>query len=374
MKASLFVYTRTFYTDFHVLYNPKGYEENLMDYTELAEKLVAQYDVNKETQPHWVYLKFDNSILWGVVCANSCLGKKFTDKASRLVRGFFGIVVSIEERTHLLLPYDLAFFADLYQQNVDQVWEIRSYNSLEYEFEFDSLSNNRSFDVKEIDSLRTLKNYVVMSNIDEYCEFLDKRNDEKRKKRELKMERLSQEEERRRELERSAMASHVDETPSYHGNQAEENGFFEELCIGAAFLVVGLACLWMLGGFDSPKQKPAPLMGNVYCVSCEGTGYKYKYLWGVFSSKCSTCRGSGYVPNIAPFIPGRKDPTTFQHSESNEYIDPIFKHSEYEKFKGNKCDVIKDGKFCNCSGCEPSNWNPFICSNCKDKCKDHNRK
>lgn len=362
MKASLFVYTRTYYTDFHVLFKPKRHEEYLVEYTDLAEKLVANYDVNKETQPLWVYLRFGNSILWGIVCANSCLGNKFSDKSSRLVRGFFGIVVSIKDGFRLLLPNDLDFFADLYKQNINQVWETRSYNSFEYEFELEKFSKTKPFDiVKEIDSLKTLNNYVVMSDIDEYCEFLNKRNAEKRKKREIEIGRLRQEE-RRRELERSAEDCYVQETPSCQGKQAEANEFLKVFRKGATFLAVGLASLWLWGGLSSPKQKPAPQSGFVYCINCHGTGYNYKYLWGIFSSECSTCWGSGYVPQITPSIPGRIDSTPFGQSEL--------------QYKGKKCGIVmEDGKYCRCPGCEPGHKDPFICTQtgCGHKCKDHNR-
>lgn len=399
MKASLFVYTRTYYTDFHVLYKPIGHEECLMEYTELAEKLVAQYDVNKETQPHWVYLNFNSSILWGVVCANSCLGNKFSDKASRPVRGFFGIVVSIEKGTHFSLPNDLAFFTDLYKQNVDQVWETRNYNSFECEFELEGLSNNTSFDVvKEIDSLRTLKNYVVMADVDEYCEFLGKRNDEKRKKREAEVERLRQEEEREREekerkakfekweteynkcssiedfrryanehageydnpyLQKAKNNSHVQETANNHSIHTNDNDFLTVIVKCASTIVMVIAVLWIWGGLSAPK-KPHPSPGFIYCSYCNGTGYNYKLLWGFFSSKCSACWGSGYAPQITPSMPERIDPTTFGQSEL--------------QYKGKKCGIIMDdGKFCRCPGCEPGHWDPFICTKCPHKSKDHNR-
>lgn len=53
---------------------------------------------------------------------------------------------------------------------------------------------------------------------------------------------------------------------------------------------------------------------------------------------------------------------------------PNFGASEASMYNGKKCGVRKsNGFYCDCSGCRSGNWDPFTCSKCGHKCKQHTR-
>lgn len=192
---------------------------------------------------------------------------------------------------------------------------------------------------------------VIMADIDDYSNFLDKRNEEKRKKLELEKEKERILLENKKKLEqwkvefdkcssiedfRQYVFTHADDINNPYLQKAESKCCQEdsrqvsnttskkssEDNLDALFIkIVAVVIICIIGfgikeGLKSPEKKPFPPLGYIYCGYCGGTGYNYKYFWGLFSKKCYACFGSGYKQKI--FIPSLNNSPTFKSKSSNQ--------------------------------------------------------
>lgn len=106
--------------------------------------------------------------------------------------------------------------------------------------------------------------------------------------------------------------------------------------------------------------------GAVACPTCKGAGqvsvYNPYYGRYVYMA-CSMC--GGYRALLCPRCGGTKRVVVYN---------PSFGQSEASTYNGKKCGIrLSNGHYCNCSGCQSGNWDPFTCSKCSHKCNKHTR-
>lgn len=276
MDVSFFAYTRTCNTDFHVLYQPRDKDsmEVICEFTRIAEELVGNYDIyNTSSKPQWVYLKSKELLFWGVVCANSRLGKNYTDRLGRPVRGCFGIILDKKSYARKHLPYDLNFFSTLYTQTVDTNWETRSYESTEYIFDINKINCQSIISYDDLFNQDLLNKNIIVLDVN--CNFTENYNNEILRKEKFE----------------STIENNVDDN---HMNK---------IFIKVVACIILVFMLFVINsGLKSPEKRPISPDGYPYCIYCDGTGYEYNYFWGIFSKICTECCGSGYLQNKSTII------------------------------------------------------------------------
>lgn len=117
-----FIYTRTRNVEYRLL-TPSSLKDLSPQFVTLCRKAAQasiQADNTELGVPVKLLIKTSEGILWGVSCINSVLSSDCKDKANRLVRGFFGIILPSSTST---IPYDIDFFKALYAIYVQPVWD-----------------------------------------------------------------------------------------------------------------------------------------------------------------------------------------------------------------------------------------------------------
>ena len=117
-----FIYTRTKNYDYRVLTSKslRGLDTSITRLaTDIARTMIDADNACLDT-PSWALAKTKGHIIWGMAILNKELGEQNKDKANRPVRGFFGL---ISDAPISRLPYDIAFFKELYAAFVTPIWE-----------------------------------------------------------------------------------------------------------------------------------------------------------------------------------------------------------------------------------------------------------
>lgn len=280
MNVPFFAYTRTYQTDFHVLYQPKGPEEIISEIARKAEELVGCYDINNRRQPQWVCLKSDEVLFWGIVCANSSLGENYKDAYGREVRGCFGVILDCTIQTSERLPYDIDVFSTLYKKTIDTIWENITYESFEYNIDLEVLHPKSTTSYDNLLEQNGSKSDIIIVDIS--ADSVDITNEE-----------LNADE----GFENSGFKEPAKIELRNNGRNSIR---FKRV---AACLAIIFLFSIIIAALNSPAEKAIPSSGYSNCITCEGTGYNYYYFGGLLSKPCPVCEGSGVRQNDVISIP-----------------------------------------------------------------------
>lgn len=79
-------------------------------------------DIKSDLQiPKWILYKDNDFLVWGICCENRLIAE--TTHKNRPVRGFFAIVISDFKNEELRVPFDIKYFKELYQKEVEKYWD-----------------------------------------------------------------------------------------------------------------------------------------------------------------------------------------------------------------------------------------------------------
>ncbi len=125
MKIQHFCYTRGHNVDYGVFSASNNIDKAIcIEMQSCALSLLGDGIKRDLSIPKWILIKFQNSIVFGICCANEVLsnGNKHVDDKSRPIRGIFAIILSEYNNSEIKLPFDIDYFKQLYTLEVESHW------------------------------------------------------------------------------------------------------------------------------------------------------------------------------------------------------------------------------------------------------------
>lgn len=126
MEINHYCFTRGYEIDYGNFAYPQNVSKQVLDKVK-AKALNVINDASDDRNlsiPKWILIKEKDFVAWGICCNNSLLTSKYSeDYKNRPVRGFFAIIITDYTEDALKLPYDIAYFKQLYTLEVEPYWE-----------------------------------------------------------------------------------------------------------------------------------------------------------------------------------------------------------------------------------------------------------
>ncbi len=112
--------------DYGLFSVPSNLTKSQIDIVRTKLMSILGDDVERDLKnPKWILYKDYNFLVWGLCCENRLLASnpQETTHKNRPVRGFFAIVISDFKGEELRLPFDINYFKELYQNEVEKYWD-----------------------------------------------------------------------------------------------------------------------------------------------------------------------------------------------------------------------------------------------------------
>lgn len=120
MEIRSYCYTRGLEPDYRDFVNASNLPMSVLTKIRSMIKPIIE---EKLSTPRWVLVKENNVIVWGICCMNELLSiKSYSDIKGRNVKGFFSIVLSDIDSENVSVPYNVEYFKQLYQKEVEPYW------------------------------------------------------------------------------------------------------------------------------------------------------------------------------------------------------------------------------------------------------------
>lgn len=130
MEQHLFVYSRTKYFDYRLIYSPNNQfvpDDIRWKFIDFIREVINEDDpLNGEIAlPRWSFYKIGSYILWGIGCRNSFLGSQDSDYTGTKIRGFYGQIIKVSDFNELSLSFNLDYYKELYREKIVPVFETK---------------------------------------------------------------------------------------------------------------------------------------------------------------------------------------------------------------------------------------------------------
>ena len=131
MEQHLFIYTRTKYFDYRLVYSPTKQfipDEVRWKFSDFVREVINEDNPLNGiiNAPRWSFYKLGNYILWGVGCRNSALGTLNSDYTGTNVRGFFGLIIKMNTPDEKInISFSLDYFKEMYTRTIMPIFDTR---------------------------------------------------------------------------------------------------------------------------------------------------------------------------------------------------------------------------------------------------------
>jgi len=129
MSGQLFIYTRLENFDYRLIYAPsesflpEPYRSSFIDFA--REVINEDNSLNGSIDGvRWSYIRKGHLSLIGIGCHNNLLKELHSQKESRIIRGFFGVVVNDMNESLITELTSMEFYKDLFCHYVEPLWSL----------------------------------------------------------------------------------------------------------------------------------------------------------------------------------------------------------------------------------------------------------
>jgi len=175
MDQRLFIYTRLFRLDYHLIYCPNNSfmpNDIKTGFKDFAREVINEDRITngKIEDARWSFCKKGEYLLYGIGCRNVLLSEESNDYVGTPIRGFFGLVIKLDGSFPIDLYLNIDSYKRIYKEKIVPIFHSKtSVDSSDIDSPFELLSDAmRIFphDNKQVVNFEKTKTFVFPDTFD----------------------------------------------------------------------------------------------------------------------------------------------------------------------------------------------------------------